>query len=109
MKVSFICLKSQEKTCRLRSADYGLRVKRARNLLTGEVKILKWVFKERFNTRIGGLVFECVRSHRKEARILELVRGRPEFKPDPPVAAISKSFVGIIMSSGLPCCEYAQS
>ena len=35
-------------------------VKRARNLLTGEVKILKWVFKERFNARIGNLVFECV-------------------------------------------------
>ncbi len=54
-------------------------VKRARNLLTGDVKILKWVFKERFNARIGNLVFECVRSPQKEARILELVRGRPEF------------------------------
>ena len=54
-------------------------VKRARNLLTGEVKILKWVFKERFNARIGNLVFECVRSPNKEARILELVRGRPDF------------------------------
>ncbi|HEX9021146.1 MAG TPA: hypothetical protein VF903_07785 [Nitrospirota bacterium] len=54
-------------------------VKRARNLLTGEVKILKWVFKERFQARIGSYVFECVRSPRKEARILELVRGRPDF------------------------------
>jgi hypothetical protein len=54
-------------------------VKRARNLLTGEVNILKWVFKERFNARIGDLVFECVRSPQKEARILELVRGRPDF------------------------------
>jgi len=54
-------------------------VKRARDLLTGEVKILKWVFKERFNARIGHLVFECVRSPQKEARILELVRGRPDF------------------------------
>jgi hypothetical protein len=54
-------------------------VKRARNLLTGEVKVLKWVFKERFNARIGNLVFECVRSPRKEARILELVRGRNDF------------------------------
>jgi hypothetical protein len=54
-------------------------VKRARQLLTGEVKILKWVFKERFQARIGDLVFECVRSPQKEARILELVRGRPEF------------------------------
>jgi hypothetical protein len=54
-------------------------VKRACNLLTGEVKILKWVFKERFNARIGNLVFECVRSPQKEARILELVRGRLDF------------------------------
>ena len=54
-------------------------VKRARNLLTGDVKILKWVFKERFDAKIGSLVFECVRSPEKEARILELVRGRPDF------------------------------
>jgi hypothetical protein len=54
-------------------------VKRARNLLTGEVKILKWVFREKFEAKIGKLVFECVRSPRKEARILELVKGRPEF------------------------------
>jgi hypothetical protein len=54
-------------------------VKRARNLLNGEVKVLKWVFRERFEARIGDLVFECVRSPQKEARILELVRGRPEF------------------------------
>ena len=54
-------------------------VKRARNLLDGEVKILKWVFRERFESKIGNLVFECVRSPQKEARILELVRGRPEF------------------------------
>ncbi len=54
-------------------------VKRARNLLTGEVKILKWVFKERFDAKIGNLVFECVRSPQKEARILDLVRGRPDF------------------------------
>ncbi len=54
-------------------------VKRARNLLTGEVNILKWVFRERFEAKIGGFVYECVRSPQKEARILELVRGRPDF------------------------------
>ena len=54
-------------------------VKRARNLITGDVKILKWVFQERFEAKIGNLVYECVRSPRKEARILELVRGRPDF------------------------------
>lgn len=54
-------------------------VKRAIDLLTGETKVLKWLFKERFEARIGNLVFECVRSPQKEARILELVRGRADF------------------------------
>jgi hypothetical protein len=54
-------------------------VKRSINLLTGELKVLKWVFKEHFEAKIGSLVFECVRSPQKEARILELVRGREDF------------------------------
>jgi len=54
-------------------------VKRAINLLTGETNVLKWVFKEQFSAQIGKLVFECVRSPQKEARILELVRGRDDF------------------------------
>lgn len=54
-------------------------VKRSINLFTGETKILKWVFREQFNVRIGTLVFACVRSPHKEARILELVRGRDDF------------------------------
>jgi len=37
------------------------------------------VFREQFNVRIGTLMFECVRSPHKEARILELVRGRDDF------------------------------
>jgi len=54
-------------------------VKRALNLETGELKVLKWVFRERFNVVIGNYQFECVRSPQKEARILELVRGRDDF------------------------------
>ena len=54
-------------------------VKRAVNLLTGETNVLKWVFKEQFSALIGRLVFECVRSPQKEARILELVQGREDF------------------------------
>jgi len=54
-------------------------VKRSIDLLTGELKILKWVFREQFQAKIGGLVFECIRSPQKEARILELVRGREDF------------------------------
>jgi len=54
-------------------------VKRSIDLLTGELKVLKWVFREEFHATIGDLVFECVRSPHKEARILELVRGREDF------------------------------
>jgi len=71
-------------------------VKRSRDLLTGEVKILKWVFKERFQAKIGSLVFECVRSPQKEARILELVRGRPGFMQGVTVLDSSGSQIRIL-------------
>ncbi len=54
-------------------------VKRSVNLLDGSKKIIKLVFYERFTTSIGGVEFECFRSPRKEARILALVQGRPNF------------------------------
>jgi nucleotide-binding universal stress UspA family protein len=54
-------------------------VKRSINLLDGKVRILKWAFREQFHSRIGDLVFECVRSPQKESRILKLVRGRTDF------------------------------
>jgi len=54
-------------------------VKRAIDLRTGELKILKLVFHERFSARVGGIVFEFMRSPRKEANILRLVRGHPNF------------------------------
>lgn len=54
-------------------------VKRAIDLTTGHVKILKWAFREKYKSKIGELVFDCVRSPLKEARILKLVRGRQDF------------------------------
>lgn len=54
-------------------------VRRAVDLLTGEIKIIKMVFLERFSAKVGDLVFDCVRSPRKEARILDLVRDHPHF------------------------------
>jgi hypothetical protein len=54
-------------------------VRRAVDLYTGETKIIKMVFLEKFRAKVGDLVFECVRSPKKEARILELVRGHPNF------------------------------
>lgn len=54
-------------------------VRRAVNLISGETKIIKLVFHEKFETRIGDLVVQCFRSPKKEARILDLVRGHKNF------------------------------
>jgi hypothetical protein len=54
-------------------------VRKAVDLLSGKPMILKMVFHERFTVTVGGVAFECIRSPRKEARVLELVRGHPGF------------------------------
>jgi len=54
-------------------------VKRAIDLESGDLKILKLVFYEKFLTHIGDIEFVCYRSPRKEARILDLVSGNRSF------------------------------
>jgi len=54
-------------------------VKRAIDLTDGSKKVIKMVFHEKFTARVAGLTFECVRSPKKEARILDLVRGHQKF------------------------------
>ncbi|MDX9785416.1 MAG: serine/threonine protein kinase [Desulfobacterales bacterium] len=54
-------------------------VKRAIDLNTGETKIIKLVFFEKFIARVGGVDFECFRSPRKEARILSIVKDHDNF------------------------------
>lgn len=54
-------------------------VKRAIDLEDGSTKIIKLTFLERFNANVGDLTFECYRSPKKEARILDLVRGNSRF------------------------------
>ena len=54
-------------------------VKRCRELKTGARKILKLVFYEQFPVSLGSMQIECFRSPRKEARILDLVRGDSRF------------------------------
>jgi hypothetical protein len=54
-------------------------VRKAVDLLNGNRKIIKLVFHEEIEARIGEIVFTCVRSPRKEADILKLVRGHPNF------------------------------
>lgn len=54
-------------------------VKRSVDLESGALCVIKLVFYERFTATIGGIAFECFRSPRKEARILELVNDHPHF------------------------------
>jgi serine/threonine protein kinase len=54
-------------------------VKRAIDLTSGSKKIIKMEFPETFTARVGDMTFECSRSSKKEARILDLVRGHPAF------------------------------
>jgi len=54
-------------------------VKRAFDLQDGSRKTLKFVFHERFVSRIGDVEFECFRSPKKEARILKLVHNYKNF------------------------------
>ena len=54
-------------------------VRRAIDLEDGSTKIVKMVFPEKFDARVGDLIFNCVRSPKKEARILDLVKGHQNF------------------------------
>jgi hypothetical protein len=54
-------------------------VKRAIDLSRDEMCIIKLVFYEKFMASVGGIAFECFRSPRKEARILDLVKNHPNF------------------------------
>ncbi len=54
-------------------------MRRALDLSDGSAKIIKMVFHEKFEARVGGLVFHCARSPRKEAEVLDMVRGHPGF------------------------------
>lgn len=54
-------------------------VPRVEDLATGVPYILKLVFHETFDISFGPFTIPCYRSPEKEARILELVQGRPNF------------------------------
>jgi hypothetical protein len=49
------------------------------DLETEERKVIKLEFFERFEYKMGTVTYQCYRSPSKEARILELTHGRPEF------------------------------
>jgi len=54
-------------------------VKKCKELETGDAKLLKLVFHESFHLKYGGVKIKCYRSPRKEARMLDLVRGDIRF------------------------------
>ncbi|PLX48961.1 MAG: hypothetical protein C0613_08745 [Desulfobulbaceae bacterium] len=54
-------------------------VRRAIDLTSGATKILKLVFHEKFETKIGDIAITCFRSPKKEARILDLVADHERF------------------------------
>lgn len=54
-------------------------VKRALDLNTGQMRILKLVIQESFKVFVGPIEVLCVRSAEKESRVLDLMRGDPRF------------------------------
>jgi hypothetical protein len=54
-------------------------VKWAVDLFTGQRVLIKLVFFESFDLTLGDLTYTCFRSPKKEARVLDLVRGRKHF------------------------------
>ena len=54
-------------------------VKKAVDLASDERKIIKLVFHENFKLKIGDIEYDCFRSPRKEARLLDLTRGLANF------------------------------
>ncbi|WP_373501707.1 protein kinase [Desulfococcus sp.] len=54
-------------------------VKKAKNSLTGEKKLIKLSYFETFCVTIGGVPIRCFRDPDKESRVLDLVKGRPHY------------------------------
>jgi hypothetical protein len=71
-------------------------VRRALDLMDGSTKIIKMVFMEKFKASIGEYTFDCVRSPKKEANILEMVRGHPNFMQGFSVKDASGNIIRII-------------
>jgi serine/threonine protein kinase len=82
-------------------------VKNVIDLTTGVKKIIKMVFRETFNSQIGGIVFRCIRSPEKEAEILQKMREHPNFMHGLSVRDVAGNIVRIIdFISGPSLYEY---
>jgi hypothetical protein len=76
--------------------DVKFWVKRAIDLKNGAPKILKLVFYEKFTSHIGSIAFECFRSPRKEARILDLVAGHKNFMHGHAIKDQAKNLIRVL-------------
>ncbi|MBA4393261.1 MAG: hypothetical protein C0407_06885 [Desulfobacca sp.] len=71
-------------------------VKTAIDLTEGQRKIIKLVFEETFTGSIGTETFNCIRSARKEAAVLQLMEGNPFFMQGESVHDTQGNLVRII-------------
>jgi tRNA A-37 threonylcarbamoyl transferase component Bud32 len=71
-------------------------VKKAVDLGTGQRKIIKMVFRETFNSKIGEVVFRCLRSPEKESEILQKIHEHPNFMHGESVRDAAGNLVRVI-------------
>ena len=71
-------------------------VKYAFDLTSGAKKVIKLVFEETFSTRVGLFLIKAKRSADKEARMLEAVRGHPNFMQGTSLLDEAKNLVRIL-------------
>jgi len=71
-------------------------VKYAVDLNNGRKKVLKFVFREQLQSRLGPYLLLGSRSAEKEARVLDLVRGHPNFMQGVPVTDVAGNLVRVI-------------
>ena len=84
-------------------------VKRAIDLRNGDSKFIKMVFHEKFVAHVGNLEFECFRSPRKEARILDLVGKHRNFMHGYSVEDEKGNVIRIIeVVPGIPLSKYVK-
>ncbi len=90
--------------------DVKFWVKRAIDLQNGASKIIKLVFYESFTAHIGDIEFECFRSPKKEARILDLVAGQKNFMQGFAVIDEKGNIVRVIdLIPGQPLSKFIES
>ena len=90
--------------------DVKYWVKRAIDLQSGNAKIIKLAFYEKFTSRIGDIEFECFRSPGKEARILDLVAGHQNFMQGFAVEDERGNIVRVLdLIHGRPLSKYIES